>query len=159
MKQRPTNKKAKKLFKYQKDDFAVYSNDEDNDIFEGGTLISSGLGGEMHRLRYFVVISTKECKNFIGHQKNIVEKKLTEVTNKHDSKVEEIKFYKNYALIKILISVDVSVEEAVDSFLVPLSKGKGFLRFHYFCMNTHKPTKKETDDRIKELHSKEKGGK
>lgn len=40
-----TNKKAKEFFKYQKDDFAIYINDEENEAFEDGALASSAVGG------------------------------------------------------------------------------------------------------------------
>ena len=146
-----SNRKVKSLFKLQKDDFAVYVDDKESDVFEKGSLVSSPLGGVMHRLRYYVVISAKVGKNFTNQQKDVINTKFRIVSESYDSKIEKITFFGCYALIKILVSVNKAVGKVVDKALEPLSKRGGFLRFHYLCVNTHKPISQEIRKYLKEL--------
>ena len=117
-------------------DVIAYKDNAEGGIFSDETYITTELGGEGHRLRNYVVISTLNNSTFTKQQKGIFIEQFSRVSEKFDSKVEEIKFSKTYALIKILVSVEK------------------FLRFHFYCTNGQKPTKKVIRDYLHEITEK-----
>ena len=135
-------KKAKRFLDVLNEESAVFIEDQGNEIFEDGTLISIPLGNEMHRTRYYAILSTKKGKDFEPNWKKIVEKEIEKALNKYDSKLEGIKFGKNHALIKVLVSVHEAVGVVIDDALDIICKS-GFLRYHYLITNASKPTSKE----------------
>lgn len=150
------HKKFEKLMDIVKDDSFVFIDDEGNEIFEGGTAASSPLGNVMHRFRYCLVVSTKRGQKITQHQKDILKNKFQKIFQANDSKIEEIHFFQNYALMRILVPFNKAVGQVVDDALKPLSKSGGFLRFHYLVTNTHKPTREEIQEYLTDLsHKKE----
>lgn len=89
----------------------VYKDNTGGGIFSDETSIATALGGEGHRLHNYVVISTLNNNPFTKQQKDIVIEQFNKVSEKFDSKIEEISFSKTYALIKILVSVEVALQE------------------------------------------------
>lgn len=112
------------------------------------------MGGEGHRLRNYVVISTLNNNPFTKHQKDIVREKFKRASQKYDSKIEEIKFFKNYALIKILVSVEVALQDVIDEGMNSCNTIEKFLRFHFYATNVQKPTKKIIADYLNEISEK-----
>lgn len=135
-------------------DVIVYKDNAGNDIFSDETYITTGLGGKGHRLRNYVVISTLNNKSFTKKQKDIVKEQFNKVSKKHDSKIEEIKFSKNYALIKILVSVEVTLQDVIDEGMNSCDAVEKFLRSHFYATNVQKPTKKVIKDYLHEITEK-----
>ena len=135
-------------------DVIVYKDNAGNGIFSDETYITTGVGGEGHRLRNYVVISTLNNKPFTKKKREIVRKRFNLVSKKHDSKIEEIEFSKNYALIKILVSVEVAPQEVIDDGMNACDAIEKFLRFHFYCTNVKKPTKKVIKDYLNEINEK-----
>ncbi len=65
------------------------------------------------------------------------------------SEVEDFEFHGSYVMIKMLTSVDVAFGKVIDTFLDLCSTKKRILRYHYFMINTHKPTKKDIEEYLK----------
>ncbi|MBI2335042.1 hypothetical protein HYU96_04575 [Candidatus Daviesbacteria bacterium] len=135
-------------------DVIVYKDNAGNGIFSDETYITTELGGEAHRLRNYVVISALNNKPFTNKQRGIIKKQFNLVSKKHDSKIEEIEFSKNYALIKILISVEVAPQELIDAGMNTCDDIEKFLRFHFYCTNVKKPSKKVIKDYLNEITEK-----
>lgn len=112
------------------------------------------MGGEGHRLRNYVVISTLNNKPFTKQQKDIVREQFNRVSEKLDSKIEEIKFSKTYALIKMLVSVQVALQDVIDEGMNSCNSAEEFLHFHFYCTNVQKPTKKTINDYLNEITEK-----
>src|SRR3989344_9154645 len=123
--------------------FLIYEDTEGNEIFHEKTFIGTGLGGESHRLKNYAVISTKTNQPFTKEQKRIIRDVFTKVCQEHDSKMEELTSCKTYALIKLLVSIEVAIGKILDQGLIDCNKKEDFLRFHYFVTNIKKPSKKE----------------
>lgn len=132
----------------------VYKDNVGGGIFSDETFITTGLGGEGQRLRYYVVISTLKSSPFTKQQEDIVRKQFSKISKKFDSKIEEIKFSKTYALIKILVSVKVALQEVIDEGMNSCNKIERFIRFHFYATNVQKPTKKIIQDYLNEITEK-----
>lgn len=132
----------------------VYKDNAGGGIFSDETFIATGLGGKGHRLRNYVVISTLNNNQFTKQQKGIVKKQFNKVSNQFDSKIEKISFSKNYALIKILVSVEVALQKVADEGMNSCNEVEKFLRFHFYCTNVREPTKKVIKDYLDEISEK-----
>lgn len=132
----------------------VYRDNAGNGVFSDETFIATGLGGEGHRLRNYVVISTLNNNLLTKQQKDIIRKQFTKVSNKFDSKIGEISFSKTYALIKILVSVEVALQEVIDEGMNSCNAVEKFLRFHFYATNVQKPTNKIIKDYLHEITEK-----
>lgn len=126
----------------------------ENELYEEGKdMVMSPIGGKRNMLRYYVVVSKKKGKKFSNEEKNILKLALTKIAKQMQSEAEDFEFNNSYVLIKMLTSVDVASGDVIDALL---DECKDILRYHYFMVNTHKPTKKEIDeylgmDSVKEL--------
>lgn len=135
-------------------DVIVYKDNAGGGVFSDETYVATGLGGESHRLRNYVVITTLNNIPFTDRQKDIVTEEFHKVSKKHDSKIEEIKFSKNYALIKILVSVEAALQDVIDEGMNSCNAVEKFLRFHFYATNVQKPTKKVIKDYLHEITEK-----
>jgi len=116
----------------------------ENELHEDGRdMIMSPVGGKGNMLRYYVVVSKKEGKQFSNEEKNTLKKTLTRIAKRMQSEAEDFEFNNSYVLIKMLTSVDVASGDVIDALL---DECKDILRYHYFMVNTHKPTEKEIDE-------------
>ena len=119
----------------------------ENELYdEGRDMIITPLGGKRDKTRYFVVVSKKKNKAFTSEEKKLLSKKMTELAKKKQSEVEDIEFGTSYMMIKMLVSIDIALQEVIDAFLDIGSTEMNILRYHFFSINTHKPTKKEIQE-------------
>lgn len=135
-------------------DVIVYKDNAGGGIFSDETYITTELGGKDHRLRNYVVISTLNSNLFTKQQKDIIKEQFNRVSQKYDSKIEEIRFSKNYALIKMLVSIEVALQEVVDEGMISCNTVEKFLHFHFYTTNVQKPTKKLIKDYLDEITEK-----
>lgn len=134
-------------------DVIAYKGNTEDDIFSDEIYITTGLGGEGHRLRNYVVISTLNSA-FTKQQEEIIRKQFNKVSKKYDSEIEKISFSKTYALIKILVSAEVALQKVVDEGMISCNEVEEFLRFHFYCTNVQKPTRKMIQDYLHEITEK-----
>lgn len=126
----------------------------ENEIYDDGRdMVMSPVGGKGDKLRSYAVVSTKHSKPFTNSEKEIIEKEFSKIVEDKNSEVESVEFGKEYALIKILISINTAPAEIFDTFLDICSKKEKILRYHYFLVNTHKITKKEIENYLREVRS------
>lgn len=116
----------------------------ENQLYEEGRdMIMSSIGGKGNMLRYYVVVSKKKRKQFANEEKDILKQTLTRIAKRMRSEVEDFEFSNSHILIKMLISIDVASGDVIDAFL---DECKDILLYHYFMINTHKPTEKEINE-------------
>jgi len=73
--------------------------------------ISTGLGGQGQKLRYFVVLIGREnILNYTSVQTELIRTELDFALNNHDGKLEEINFYKNLAIAVLLLPVKSDIQ-------------------------------------------------
>ncbi len=142
-------KKQQRLFDDFPNKFFVQEDKDENDIFHEKTFIGTELGGDGHRLRNYVVISTKSNESFSTNQKQIINDTFAKICQKYDSQIETIKCYKTYALIQLLVSMDIAIGEVIDKGIIACNKKGDFLRFHYYVTNVKRPTVKDMQEYLR----------
>lgn len=151
MKAKITKSVIEDQFKDFPDKFFVHKDTQENNLFHEKTFIGTELGGEGHRLRHFVVISVENNLSFSQEQKKIVANRFAEISQKLDSKIENIIFNNYYALIKILVSMEVAVGDVIEKSINLCNEQQNFLRFHYFVTNVKKPSRVEIKKYLENL--------
>lgn len=150
-------KKRKDTNKYPFDDFPdkfiVYNNEETDEIFEGKTFIGTELGGEGHRLRNYAIISTRFNKPFTKEQKQIIKYIFNKIFQDNDSQVDQIIFGEDYALIELLVSIEVAVGKVLDKSIIECNKETKFLRFHYYLTNVKYPSRKTIKEYLSSINT------
>ena len=100
-------------------------------------------GGNGQRLRYYFIFSSLKSKPITTTQKAIIKKSVKIVDKKLKGKTERINFEKNYALLPVLLPMDVSVEIHFQEMYKSVNGKKEVLRYHYYCNNVQKPTSED----------------
>jgi len=115
------------------------------------TFLATELGGVGESFRYYIILSSND--EILEEQQNIIKMSLVLVNNRFKTSVEEIKFKKKHIILKILIPIYNSVDEVVMDIIKVSNSQKPFLREHYLCDNTSKPTDEVILNYLKELES------
>jgi len=102
---------------------------------ENQVFISTGLGGDNSRLRYFIAIRAKYGKTIKECQRTIVHNEFEPVFKKNKSAIEEFSFYEKYFTIKCLIPIDVAVNDVVLVSIAEANQYGNFLSKDYLVTN------------------------
>jgi hypothetical protein len=123
---------------------------------EEGGLISTGLGGKDNKLRYYFIVSSKDSLPFLETDRNTIESGFETISHKYKSEIEEINFEATYAMIGILIPMDVAVGEVIEKGISECNKTSEFLFLDYYVTNVKKPTQEEISKYLEEISHDEK---
>ena len=123
---------------------------------EEGGFISTGLGGKGNKLRYYFIVSSKEGLPFSETHRNTLNAGFETISQKYNSEIEEINFKINYAMIRILIPIDVAVGDVIEEGISECNKMEEFLFFHYYVTNVKKPTNEEILQYLEKIRHGEK---
>ncbi|MBI5540939.1 MAG: hypothetical protein HY951_12820 [Bacteroidia bacterium] len=111
-------------------------------------LISSGLGGKNNKLRYFLVVFLKEGFLFDEMRKKVVLNEFDVVLKKNHCNTEQLKFYKYFFTLTVLVPLDVSLKNAFVTAIDECNQFGGFLMDNYIVTNVKKLNAKEIKDFI-----------
>lgn len=107
-------------------------------------IVSSGLGGEEHRLRYFVVFKAKSDFIPLGdYQKKLINIETQTILEKNDGILEEMIFYDEYAAFTMLLPLTFEVNSIVKSIIEACNQYGNFLSEKFLITNVKKLTYKE----------------
>jgi len=123
---------------------------------EEGGFISTGLGGKENKLRYYFIVNTKNGQPFSEAHRSTLKRAFETVTHKYKSEIEEINFETTYAMIGILIPMDVAVGEVIEEGISECNKMSEFLFPDYYVTNVKKPTPEEISKYLEEISHGEK---
>lgn len=110
---------------------------------EEGGFVSTGLGGKKNKLRYYSVIRTKKGLPFSETDRDMLGQKFKMIARQFESDIEELSIEKNYAMVKILIPMDVAVGTVIEQGIIECNKKQEFLSPSYYVTNVKKPTDEE----------------
>lgn len=99
-------------------------------------IVSSGLGGEDHRLRYFVVFQAKS--KFIPlseYQKKLINIEIQTILEENDGILEEITFYDEYVVFIILLPIIYEVNVIIKSIINACNQYGSFLSEQFIITN------------------------
>ena len=123
---------------------------------EEGGFISTGLGGKDNKLRYYFIVGSKGGLSFSKTHRNTLNAGFETISQKYNSEIEEINFETNYAMIRILIPIDVAVGDVIEEGISQCNKMEEFLFFHYYVTNVKKPTNEEILQYLEKIRHGEK---
>jgi hypothetical protein len=123
---------------------------------EEGGFISTGLGGKDNKLRYYFIVSSKGGLPFLETHRNTLQRGFEKTSHKYEFEIEEINFETTYAVIGILIPMDVAVGEVIEEGISECNKTGEFLFLHYYVTNVKKPTHEEISKYLEEIRHGEK---
>jgi hypothetical protein len=118
---------------------------------EEGGLISTGLGGKDNKLRYYFIVSSRDGQPFSETHRDTLKRGLETISHKYRSEIEEISFEATYAMIGILIPMDVAVGEVIEQGISECNKMSEFLFPDYYVTNVKKPTYEEISKYLEEI--------
>jgi hypothetical protein len=122
---------------------------------EGG-FVSTGLGGKGNKLRYYFVVSSNGSLSFSETRKNTLKRAFETVSHKYRSEIEEINFESTYAIMGMLIPMDIAVGEIIEEGISECNKISEFLFLDYYVTNVGKPTYKEISNYLEEIKHEDK---
>ncbi|PID89575.1 MAG: hypothetical protein CSB01_01240 [Bacteroidia bacterium] len=89
--------------------------------------ISTGLGGKGNRLRYFIVLLSKNGIHLNDYQKKIIKNELNYAVEKNNSEIEKLEFDGIYAKILAIIPIAVSLNDMLHNILYECNQFGNFL--------------------------------
>jgi hypothetical protein len=108
-----------------------------------GGILMTGLGGENNRLRYFVIIRSRNDATLTNAQKETIKLRFSYICSKFDSRIEEIQAHQYYVTMEVLISMDVAVAEIIEGGIAECAAFGDFLDENYYVTNAGIPSETE----------------
>lgn len=102
---------------------------------ESPIFISTGLGGQGDKLRYFIVLFAKEDKEFEKWQEELIEKELVFSIHKHDGVIETVDVEGDKVLITALLSITINIKDALSEVLKECNEMGDFLMKSFIVTN------------------------
>jgi hypothetical protein len=120
-------------------------------------IISTGLGGAQHRLRYLVAVGLS-CGPLHDAQQRRVESTWRTICERHDSVLEHVNFHPNHVILTLLVSMETAVGTVIDVGIAAANGDAPILRQNYFVTNVAVPTEEEIQNILKEISRDETPG-
>ena len=117
-------------------------------------VISTGLGGAQHRLRYLVVIGLLRGPLDDG-QRRRVESAWRTICGQHDSILERVSFHPTHIVLTLLVSMETAVGTVIDAGIAAANGAAPILRPNYFVTNVAVPTEEEIEQVLAEISTDE----
>jgi hypothetical protein len=112
-------------------------------------IISTGLGGAQHRLRYLVAVGLS-CAPLHDAQQHRLESAWRTTCERHDSVLEQVRYHRDPVIITLLVSMETPVGTVIDESIAAASGADPLLRRNYFVTNVTVPTDEEIRRVLKE---------
>ena len=124
---------------------------EENQVF-----ISTGLGGKGKKLRYFVVLVFKKDKNIGPVQQKVIENEFNYILDKYDSELEEKTHDKHFTKLKVLIPINIPINEVLDRAINECNQYGDFIDQDFIITNVKVLDDNEIHDFINKRMNKKK---
>ena len=93
---------------------------------------------------------------FLETHRDTLKRGFKIISDKFKCEIEEISFESTYAMIRILIPLDVAVGEVIEEGISECNKMSEFLSLDYYVTNVKKPTQEEISKYLEEISRGEK---
>lgn len=107
--------------------------------------ISSGLGGQDKKLRFFSLFTTVDREPFTDLQKEIVEREFTFQLEKADIIIEKFETKANYFTIQMLFTFDTDAKSCLDAAVIECNQYGNFLDTRFLFTNVKVLSEKEIE--------------
>jgi len=127
---------------------------ESNLLEENQVFISTGLGGKNNKLRYFVVLISRNSEVFTDFQQKILEEEFPFVIQKYDGDVEEFEISGYLASCLLLLPIHLTVKEVFSEGIEECNQFGDFLRETCIVTNVKRLTFGEVEEFIEKREKK-----
>jgi hypothetical protein len=117
-------------------------------------IISTGLGGAQHRLRYLVAIGLS-CGPLNDGQRRRAESVWRTICGQHDSILEGVSFHPSHVILTLLVSMKTAVGTVIEAGIAAANGDAPILQRHYFVTNVAVPTEEEIQRVLTEISGDE----
>jgi hypothetical protein len=117
-------------------------------------IISTGLGGARHRLRYLVAVGLS-CVPLHDAQRHRLESAWRTTCDRHDSVLEQVCCHADHVMFTLLVSMETAVGTVIDEGMAAANGDDPLLRREYFVTNVAVPTEAELQRILKEISQDE----
>lgn len=111
-------------------------------------LVLTEAGGEAGLMRFYFILTSKENVPLTDRLKEVVQKESIQEKSIVNCITEDIVFGNTYCIVMALISPDTAPATYIEHLITQCNKQQEFLRFHYLCTNTQKPSSKEIKEYV-----------
>ncbi|WP_298651368.1 hypothetical protein [uncultured Proteiniphilum sp.] len=108
--------------------------------------ISSGLGGQDKKLRFFALFTTNDRQHFTGLQKEMVEREFTFQLQKAEVVIEKFEMNENYFTILMLFPFDKDVKSNLNAAVTECNQYGNFLDTKFLFTNVKVLSEKEIEN-------------
>lgn len=110
--------------------------------------ISTGLGGRGEKLRFYVLMLSKDRKPFLDYQKKVIEREFAYFLPKADCEIERLTIEEQYVEMVFLIPVRADIKLTLDRVINECNQYGGFLSDIFTITNVKELTAQEVADII-----------
>ena len=138
-------------------DWAVLALKECRMLVEGVFLdeeegfISTGLGGKGNKMRYYFIVSTKEGRPLTVAERENLERGFRRRSDEYGAEIEGITIGNNYAMVGILVPMEVAVGEVIEEGIRRCNKTGQVLLKDYYVTNVKKPSEVEISEYLGQI--------
>ena len=121
---------------------------DENQIF-----ISTGLGGKKDKLRYFLVLISRNKQNLDKTQQKIIENEFAYLLKKYGTQLEKVDFSEYLASLMLLMPIQYPIKQVIEETISECNLYGNFLRDNFIVTNV----KTLSFNEIKEFIEKKEG--
>ncbi|WP_455639582.1 hypothetical protein [Parabacteroides sp.] len=110
--------------------------------------ISTGLGGKGEKLRFYVLMLSKERKPFLEYQRKVIEREFAYYLPKADCEIERLTIAEQYVELVFLIPVRADIKMTLDQVINECNQYGDFLSDIFTITNVKELTPQEVADII-----------
>lgn len=122
---------------------------------ENQVIVSTGLGGEENKLRYFAVFKKNDGLPFTESQEKVVEIEMQAVFEKKDGKIEEMNINENYISFTFLLPFNIEIKGILTEIINTCNQYGSFLHNKFLITNVKKLNHNEIVHFLKKIDSYE----
>jgi len=110
---------------------------------EESGFISTALGGKHDKLRYYFIVGTRQGQTLTEADRITLIEGFERGSAEYRSENEEIHFGADYAMIRVMVPIDVSVGEVIEEGIRQCNRVGEILLSDYYVTNVKKPTRED----------------
>lgn len=110
--------------------------------------ISTGLGGRGEKLRFYVLMLSKDRKSFLEYQRKVIEREFAYYLPKYHCEIERLTINDQYVELVFLIPVRTDIKRTLDMVINECNQYGNFLSDIFTITNVKELTPKEVADII-----------
>ncbi|OFX44637.1 MAG: hypothetical protein A2046_01270 [Bacteroidetes bacterium GWA2_30_7] len=113
---------------------------------ENKVFISSGLGGKDNKLRYFMVLFSKNKESFSDTQKKVINNEFEMSVNTCDGVLEKTDFDHSYVKLLLLLPLRIDLKTTFKNTIKECNQFGNFLKDNFLITNVKTLTNSEIED-------------